>query len=53
MPENKTIERLPVNEEFARPANPAAIERTAEERCGAAASTPGSPTTRRGLARSC
>jgi hypothetical protein len=30
MPENKTIERLPVNEEFARPANPAAIERTAE-----------------------
>ena len=30
MPENKTIERLPVNEEFARSANPAAIERTAE-----------------------
>jgi hypothetical protein len=30
MTESRTIERLPVNEEFARPADPAAIERAAE-----------------------
>lgn len=30
MTENRTIERLPVNEEFARPAGAAAVERTAE-----------------------
>jgi acyl-CoA hydrolase len=30
MNENRTIERLPVNEEFARPASPASLERAAE-----------------------
>jgi hypothetical protein len=30
MTENKTIERLPVNEEFARPASPDAVERAAQ-----------------------